>query len=184
MRCRFHAGHRGRRTTGTDWHRVAGQAAHPMRAGRFPTEKKRYACDNWRSQILGFIHAFRRLRAAFARVFPFLIFHVMTVKVAIAQINSTVGDLAGNGARIADFSRRAAAQGADIVRDAGIVAGRLSAGRPAAAPVILRKIRRKRWTALATSIWPNCPDVYVHCRPSAAKETAALQRRIGAASTA
>ncbi|MES2534614.1 MAG: NAD+ synthase [Pseudomonadota bacterium] len=39
----------------------------------------------------------------------------MTVKVAIAQINSTVGDLAGNRARIADFSRRAAAQGADIV---------------------------------------------------------------------
>ncbi|MGZ3241681.1 MAG: nitrilase-related carbon-nitrogen hydrolase, partial [Burkholderiaceae bacterium] len=39
----------------------------------------------------------------------------MTVKVAIAQINSTVGDLAGNRARIVDFSRRAAAQGADIV---------------------------------------------------------------------
>jgi NAD+ synthase (glutamine-hydrolysing) len=39
----------------------------------------------------------------------------MTVKVAIAQINSTVGDLAGNHAKIADFARRAAAQGADIV---------------------------------------------------------------------
>jgi NAD+ synthase (glutamine-hydrolysing) len=39
----------------------------------------------------------------------------MTVKVAIAQINSTVGDLAGNRARIVDFSRRAVAQGADIV---------------------------------------------------------------------
>ena len=39
----------------------------------------------------------------------------MTVKVAIAQINSTVGDLAGNLAKIAEFSRRAAAQGADIV---------------------------------------------------------------------
>ncbi|HCE10291.1 MAG TPA: NAD+ synthase, partial [Oxalobacteraceae bacterium] len=39
----------------------------------------------------------------------------MTVKVAIAQINSTVGDLAGNCARIVEFSRRAAAQGADIV---------------------------------------------------------------------
>ncbi|MES2935996.1 MAG: nitrilase-related carbon-nitrogen hydrolase, partial [Pseudomonadota bacterium] len=38
-----------------------------------------------------------------------------TVKVAIAQINSTVGDLAGNSAKILDFSRRAAAQGADIV---------------------------------------------------------------------
>ena len=39
----------------------------------------------------------------------------MTVKVAIAQINSTVGDLAGNRAKIADFARRAALQGADIV---------------------------------------------------------------------
>lgn len=39
----------------------------------------------------------------------------MTVKVAIAQINSTVGDIAGNRARIAEFVRRAAAQGADIV---------------------------------------------------------------------
>jgi len=39
----------------------------------------------------------------------------MTVKVAIAQINSTVGDLAGNSAKIADFARRASAQGADIV---------------------------------------------------------------------
>lgn len=39
----------------------------------------------------------------------------MTVKVAIAQINSIVGDLAGNSAKIIDFSRRAATQGADIV---------------------------------------------------------------------
>jgi NAD+ synthase (glutamine-hydrolysing) len=39
----------------------------------------------------------------------------MTIKVAIAQINSTVGDLAGNCAKILEFSRRAAAQGADIV---------------------------------------------------------------------
>jgi NAD+ synthase (glutamine-hydrolysing) len=39
----------------------------------------------------------------------------MIVKVAIAQINSTVGDLAGNRAKIFDFSRRAAAMGADIV---------------------------------------------------------------------
>jgi NAD+ synthase (glutamine-hydrolysing) len=39
----------------------------------------------------------------------------MTVKVAIAQINSTVGDLAGNRAKIVEFARRAAAQGADVV---------------------------------------------------------------------
>lgn len=39
----------------------------------------------------------------------------MTVKVAIAQINNIVGDLAGNCAKIAEFARRAAEQGADIV---------------------------------------------------------------------
>ncbi len=39
----------------------------------------------------------------------------MPVTVALAQINSTVGDLAGNSARIADCARRAAGRGADIV---------------------------------------------------------------------
>ncbi len=39
----------------------------------------------------------------------------MPVTVALAQINSIVGDLAGNSARIADAARRAAAVGADIV---------------------------------------------------------------------
>ena len=39
----------------------------------------------------------------------------MSPKVAIAQINSTVGDLSGNRERIARFARQAAAQGADIV---------------------------------------------------------------------
>lgn len=39
----------------------------------------------------------------------------MTVKLAIAQINSTLGDLTGNSAKIVEFSRQAAAQGADIV---------------------------------------------------------------------
>jgi NAD+ synthase (glutamine-hydrolysing) len=39
----------------------------------------------------------------------------MTVNIAIAQINSTVGDFEGNCARIARFVRQAAAQGADIV---------------------------------------------------------------------
>jgi len=39
----------------------------------------------------------------------------MSVKVAIAQINSTVGDIAGNRNKIAEFSRRAAGLGADIV---------------------------------------------------------------------
>ncbi len=39
----------------------------------------------------------------------------MTVNVAIAQMNSTVGDLAGNRAKIVDLARRAAEGGADIV---------------------------------------------------------------------
>ncbi|MES3014023.1 MAG: NAD+ synthase [Pseudomonadota bacterium] len=38
-----------------------------------------------------------------------------SVKVALAQINATVGDLAGNGARIVDAARRAHAQGARLV---------------------------------------------------------------------
>jgi NAD+ synthase (glutamine-hydrolysing) len=39
----------------------------------------------------------------------------MSVNVAIAQINSIVGDFAGNSAKIVEFARRAAGQGADIV---------------------------------------------------------------------
>ena len=39
----------------------------------------------------------------------------MPLKVAIAQMNSTVGDFAGNCAKIVEFARRAAVQGADIV---------------------------------------------------------------------
>ena len=39
----------------------------------------------------------------------------MTVNVAIAQINSTVGNLAGNQRRIFEFVQRAAALGADVV---------------------------------------------------------------------
>jgi len=37
------------------------------------------------------------------------------MKIAIAQMNATVGDLAGNVARIADFVRRARGQGADLM---------------------------------------------------------------------
>jgi NAD+ synthase/NAD+ synthase (glutamine-hydrolysing) len=39
----------------------------------------------------------------------------MTLKIAIAQLNATVGDLAGNVARIVDFAERAKAQGADLM---------------------------------------------------------------------
>ena len=39
----------------------------------------------------------------------------MPLKIAIAQINATVGDLAGNAARILDFAQRARALGADLL---------------------------------------------------------------------
>jgi NAD+ synthase (glutamine-hydrolysing) len=38
----------------------------------------------------------------------------MPLKIAIAQINATVGDFAGNAARILDFAERAREQGAPI----------------------------------------------------------------------
>src|SRR5579872_7444575 len=37
------------------------------------------------------------------------------MRIALAQTNSTVGDLCGNAGRILDFSRRASAAGADVV---------------------------------------------------------------------
>ncbi|HLP99317.1 MAG TPA: NAD+ synthase [Sideroxyarcus sp.] len=37
------------------------------------------------------------------------------MKIAIAQINCTIGDLAGNAAKIADYARRAKEQGADLL---------------------------------------------------------------------
>jgi len=39
----------------------------------------------------------------------------MSLKIAIAQINVTVGDFAGNRARILDFAERARRQGADLL---------------------------------------------------------------------
>lgn len=45
----------------------------------------------------------------------FLLRKTMSVKVAIAQINSIVGDIAGNAQKIKSFVARAVAQGADLV---------------------------------------------------------------------
>jgi NAD+ synthase/NAD+ synthase (glutamine-hydrolysing) len=39
----------------------------------------------------------------------------MSLKIAIAQLNATVGDLAGNAARMVGFAERALAQGADLL---------------------------------------------------------------------
>jgi len=36
------------------------------------------------------------------------------MKIALAQLNPTVGDFAGNSARILEFARRAAERGADL----------------------------------------------------------------------
>ncbi len=40
---------------------------------------------------------------------------MQTLRVALAQLNTTIGDLEGNRAKIVDAARRAAAQGADLV---------------------------------------------------------------------
>ena len=40
---------------------------------------------------------------------------MQTLRIALAQINTTVGDLAGNAARILEYAQRAAASGADLV---------------------------------------------------------------------
>ena len=37
------------------------------------------------------------------------------LRIALAQVNSTVGDLAGNAATVAEWTRRAADAGADLV---------------------------------------------------------------------
>ena len=37
------------------------------------------------------------------------------LRIALAQVNSTVGDLAGNAATVAEWTRRAAGAGADLV---------------------------------------------------------------------
>ena len=42
-------------------------------------------------------------------------FYTRKVKIALGQINPTVGDFAGNAAKITDFSQRARAQGASLV---------------------------------------------------------------------
>jgi NAD+ synthase (glutamine-hydrolysing) len=43
------------------------------------------------------------------------VWHVVALTIAVAQINATVGDLAGNAKRIADAARQAYAQGARLV---------------------------------------------------------------------
>jgi len=40
---------------------------------------------------------------------------VPALRIALAQVNSTVGDLAGNSASVVDWTRRAAAAGAAVV---------------------------------------------------------------------
>src|ERR1700692_5072344 len=42
------------------------------------------------------------------------VFYRALMKIALAQLNPTVGDFAGNSARILDFAQRAAQRGADL----------------------------------------------------------------------
>jgi NAD+ synthetase len=46
---------------------------------------------------------------------PGIFFHPKIMKIALAQINTTVGDLAGNESKILDAARRAEAESADLV---------------------------------------------------------------------
>ena len=65
------------------------------------------------------------------------------IKVALAQINATVGDLAGNARRIVDAARRAHAAGARLLVAPELALVRLPAGRPAAAPGVHAGLRRR-----------------------------------------
>ena len=72
-----------------------------------------------------------------------------SLRVAIAQINCSVGDLAGNAERILDAAARAHADGADLLLTPELALVRLSAGRPAAAARIS--------TAPASGNWRRWP---------------------------
>src|SRR6202140_5832916 len=57
------------------------------------------------------LHGTRRTRCN-ARPCP--VFYRALMKIALAQLNPTVGDFAGNSAKILDFARRAAERGVDL----------------------------------------------------------------------
>ena len=61
-----------------------------------------------------------------------------TLRVALAQINTTVGDLHGNADKVVEFAERAREQGADS-SPSGAGPDRLPAGGPAAAPQLHRR---------------------------------------------
>lgn len=72
----------------------------------------------------------------------------MTLKIAIAQMNATVGDLAGNSAsRILDLARRARAQGADVLVTPELALCGYPRG-PAAATIFM-PVASASWTS-----WP------------------------------
>jgi NAD+ synthetase len=67
----------------------------------------------------------------------------MSLKIAIAQINATVGDFAGNRARILDFAERARQQGADLLLTPELALCGYPTRRPAAARRLLRACERE-----------------------------------------
>ena len=64
--------------------------------------------------------------------------YTVRVRIALAQINPTVGDFSGNSAKIIDYSLRAKSAGVDLVLFPGTERLRLSAARPGRAPVVRR----------------------------------------------
>ena len=88
-------------------------------------------------------------------------YHVRPVKIALLQINPTVGDLAGNARLIADAAREAADARRRSRRHAGARARRVSAARSAPE----RRLRSRSWDALARSRatlagGPPCSSVF------------------------
>ena len=113
-----------------------------------------------------------------------------SVKVALAQINATVGDLAGNARKIVDAARAAHAQGARVVLTPELACAAIRpktccCGRPSCRPA------PRRWPSWRAS-WPiatGCIVVVGHphqfgergdLRSKLGRGAAALQRGLGA----
>ncbi len=116
------------------------------------------------------------------------------LRVALAQINPTVGDIEGNAAKIARASRRARDEGAALVVFPELAPHGLPAGGPAAEDALPRRRRRRargagRRGPAASSRWWASPSARTTCTtpppcsptagwpPSTASAPAQLRRR-------
>ena len=98
------------------------------------------------------------------------------MRIAIGQINCTVGDLSGNSRKILEFAARAQGAGRRYTRYTGTILVWLSAGRSAAARGFSFRMRSRTGCAGRTS-----PRHHGCRRPSAAGRRKPLQRRFRAA---